>query len=484
MSLIPEARAELASARTRSRRRFAISLLHESLAPLIAAFEFLWIITLGIASGVTYHLLAIGGTGDLLQHLGCGIAVAALFSMSARAYDLYGRSNLMQLTAAKIRDALFIWTMVFLCLLTVAFTLKISELFSRGAISLFFLVGMLGIVAARAGIARTLTNVISSESLSARRVALITDLKAQAQTELATSFSRYGYVITRIFEIERTQLDDGVVGAPEILRYVRHSQLDEIVLAIPWSNAPLIEAISAELRALPVPVRLVPDPVIGRLLERPISELGPFKVVELQRAPLTALQRAVKQALDFAIAGIAIVLLAPAFVVIATIIRLDSSGPILFTQKRAGFNGRPFRIYKFRTMTTLDDGLIVRQARQDDERVTRVGRVLRRWSFDELPQLLNVLRGEMSLVGPRPHALAHDCEYDKLIASYGVRQKMKPGITGLAQINGCRGETPHVDMMRRRVEYDLQYIDCWSLWIDMRILAATVLQVCIRRNAY
>ena len=150
----------------------------------------------------------------------------------------------------------------------------------------------------------------------------------------------------------------------------------------------------------------------------------------------------------------------------------------------AGFNGRPFRIYKFRTMTTLEDGSVVRQARQGDERVTRAGRVLRRWSLDELPQLLNVLRGEMSLVGPRPHALAHDSEYDQLIASYAVRQKMKPGITGLAQINGCRGETPHVDMMRRRVEYDLQYFDCWSVWVDLKILATTVLQAFIRRDAY
>jgi Undecaprenyl-phosphate glucose phosphotransferase len=484
MSAVREARAELASARTRSRRWFAISPSYESLAPLVAAFDFIWIISLSIASGVTYHLIAIGSTGDLAQHLGCGIAVAALFSMSARACDLYGWSDLHRLTAASIRDTLFIWTMVFFCLLTVAFTLKISDRFSRGAILLFFLTGMLGLVGARAGIARALTNVLSSEALSARRVALITDLEAQAQTELAIAFSGYGYVITRIFEIGRTQLNDGALAVPEVLRYVRQSQLDEIILAIPWSNAPLIEAISAELRALPIPVRLVPDPVIGRLLERPILELGPVKVVELQRAPLTASQRAVKQALDIAFAGIASVLLAPAFVLIAIIIRLDSSGPIMFMQKRAGFNGRPFRIYKFRTMTTLDDGSIVRQARQGDERVTRAGRVLRRWSFDELPQLLNVLRGEMSLVGPRPHALAHDSEFDKLIANYAIRQKMKPGITGLAQINGCRGETPHVDMMRRRVEYDLQYIDCWSVWIDLRILATTVLQVFIRRDAY
>jgi putative colanic acid biosynthesis UDP-glucose lipid carrier transferase len=153
-------------------------------------------------------------------------------------------------------------------------------------------------------------------------------------------------------------------------------------------------------------------------------------------------------------------------------------------QMRIGFNGRPFRICKFRTMATLEDGPVVRQASRNDERVTRVGRVLRRLSLDELPQLMNVLRGEMSLVGPRPHALAHDHKYKKLIACYVMRQKMKPGITGLAQIRGCRGETPNVDMMKRRVENDLQYIDSWSLWLDVRILALTLPHVLTSPQAY
>jgi lipopolysaccharide/colanic/teichoic acid biosynthesis glycosyltransferase len=135
-------------------------------------------------------------------------------------------------------------------------------------------------------------------------------------------------------------------------------------------------------------------------------------------------------------------------------------------------------------MTTLEDGAVIRQVCRNDQRVTRVGRILRRFSLDELPQLLNVLRGEMSLVGPRPHALAHDNEYDKLIASYAMRQKIKPGITGWAQVNGCRGETPHVDMMKRRVDHDLRYIDRWSLWLDIRILVTTVLQVFKSRQAY
>jgi putative colanic acid biosynthesis UDP-glucose lipid carrier transferase len=219
-------------------------------------------------------------------------------------------------------------------------------------------------------------------------------------------------------------------------------------------------------------------------LERPILDFGPAKAIELQRAPLTKAQLAIKRSTDIVLAGLGLILLAPAFATIAIAIRLDSPGPVLFMQMRVGFNGRRFRIYKFRTMVTLEDGPVIRQACRGDPRVTRVGRILRRYSLDELPQLLNVLRGEMSLIGPRPHALAHDNEYDKLIASYAVRKKMKPGLTGLAQVNGYRGETREVYMMKQRVEHDLRYIDCWSLWLDIRILARTLLQLIMSKDAY
>jgi exopolysaccharide biosynthesis polyprenyl glycosylphosphotransferase len=170
--------------------------------------------------------------------------------------------------------------------------------------------------------------------------------------------------------------------------------------------------------------------------------------------------------------------------IVALAIRLDSKGPIFFRQNRIGFSGRTFQIYKFRTMITMDNGDVVRQASRNDKRVTRVGRLLRRSSIDELPQLLNVLQGEMSLVGPRPHAVAHDNEYDKLIAVYALRHHMKPGITGWAQVNGCRGETPTLDSMRERVEHDIWYINNWSLWLDIVTLFRTVLELARSRNAY
>jgi lipopolysaccharide/colanic/teichoic acid biosynthesis glycosyltransferase len=164
-------------------------------------------------------------------------------------------------------------------------------------------------------------------------------------------------------------------------------------------------------------------------------------------------------------------------------IRLDSPGPVFFLQRRYGFNQQMFRIFKFRTMTTLDDGDVIRQARRNDRRVTRMGRWLRRWNIDELPQLINVMRGEMSLVGPRPHALSHDREFEQRVALYARRHNVKPGITGWAQVNGLRGEIDSDDKIRHRVEYDLYYIDNWSLLFDLKILLYTVFSRSAYRNA-
>jgi lipopolysaccharide/colanic/teichoic acid biosynthesis glycosyltransferase len=169
---------------------------------------------------------------------------------------------------------------------------------------------------------------------------------------------------------------------------------------------------------------------------------------------------------------------------VALLIKLDSEGPILFLQRRYGFNQKPFRILKFRSMRTLEDGAVVRQATVNDPRVTRIGRWLRRWNIDEIPQLINVIKGDMSLVGPRPHALSHNHEYERKIALYARRHNVKPGITGWAQIHGHRGATETDAKMSKRLEYDLYYIDNWSLVLDFAILVRTVVSPHAYRNAY
>ena len=193
--------------------------------------------------------------------------------------------------------------------------------------------------------------------------------------------------------------------------------------------------------------------------------------------------RFIKRFTDIAAALSGLILLAPLFAVIAALIKCDSKGPVFFVQHRLGFNQKPFRILKFRTMTSADNGPVVRQVTDGDARVTPLGRFLRRANLDELPQLLNVLKGDMSLVGPRPHAVAHDQEFERVVARYARRHNVRPGITGWAQINGYRGITDTEEKIRGRLEHDLYYIDNWSLGLDLRILLATVLSKRAYKNA-
>ena len=219
---------------------------------------------------------------------------------------------------------------------------------------------------------------------------------------------------------------------------------------------------------------------------RPIEVLpiADTNVLELRPAQVEGFELSVKRAIDIVFASIALILLIPLLALVAIAIKLDSPGPVFFRQTRHGLNGKPFSILKFRTMSVLEDGDSVKQAARFDKRVTRVGLWLRRTRIDELPQLINVLRAEMSIVGPRPHAVAHDNYYDQVIPNYRFRQRMKPGITGYAQVKGFRGETPTVAAMQRRVELDLWYVGNWSVYLDFAIMARTVIEVLRGHNAY
>ncbi|HEX3497025.1 MAG TPA: exopolysaccharide biosynthesis polyprenyl glycosylphosphotransferase [Methylocella sp.] len=246
----------------------------------------------------------------------------------------------------------------------------------------------------------------------------------------------------------------------------------------------LFETIRSRVRESPLPVRLLPDHNITTPLgRRGLSADGLSLPVTRQRAPLSAFERAVKRTLDVVGSMTALLLLWPLCLIAAIAIKLDSGGPIIFRQRRIGFNAKEFVIFKFRTMSVIEDGPAIIQACRDDPRATFVGKFLRRSSIDELPQLLNVLKGEMSLVGPRPHAVAHDKEYMVHIADYGLRHHVKPGITGWAQVNGLRGETRLLEEMNERVKLDLGYINNWSLGFDIKILMRTCLEV-LRDRAY
>jgi Undecaprenyl-phosphate glucose phosphotransferase len=261
-------------------------------------------------------------------------------------------------------------------------------------------------------------------------------------------------------------------------------RIDEVLVLISWHRRAEIHQILTRLRRIAAPVRLLADQQVRPFIDHPIYHVGPTRAVELRRLPLSRFDRAFKRLVDSAIAGIAVILLWPLFLIIAVIIPLNSPGPILFKQKRIGFNGRTFWIFKFRTMSVFEDDGRVRQALRNDRRVTPLGWWLRRTSIDELPQLFNVFRGEMSLVGPRPHAEVHDNAFDAAVAHYAWRRNVKPGITGWAQVNGSRGQTPDIESVRRRVDYDLWYIENWSLWLDIRIMLRTVPALFGAKNAY
>jgi polysaccharide biosynthesis protein PslA len=276
-------------------------------------------------------------------------------------------------------------------------------------------------------------------------------------------------------------LNDDLALAAAMVRVLRP---DDIVIAVPWSQTRIIESCVDTFLRTPAEIHLGPEAILDRFSEAEVAQLGPISSLNLTRRPLSVLQRVEKRIFDTVLAAVGLILLAPLFAIVTLLIRLDSSGPAFFLQRRYGFNQEPFRIVKFRTMTAMEDDANLISATRFDPRVTRIGAFLRRTSIDELPQLLNVLAGDMSLVGPRPHALAHDQRYDSRIAQYARRHNVKPGITGWAQVRGLRGEIATEEKMRRRVEHDLYYVDNWSLWFDIKIIALTVFSAKARADVY
>ncbi len=266
--------------------------------------------------------------------------------------------------------------------------------------------------------------------------------------------------------------------------YVRAHSVDMIYIALPMASQPRILKLLEDLRDTTASIYFVPDIFVSDLIQARVDSIGGLPVVAVCESPFRGFNGVVKRVSDFVLAALILLLISPLMLVIAVGVKLSSPGPVLFKQRRYGLDGKRIVVYKFRTMTVAEDGDLVRQATRNDSRVTRFGAFLRRASFDELPQFINVLQGRMSVVGPRPHAVAHNEMYRKLIRGYMIRHKVKPGITGFAQVNGWRGETDTVDKMKRRIEYDLQYLRNWSLLLDLQIVLKTIVVVLQKDNAY
>jgi len=308
-------------------------------------------------------------------------------------------------------------------------------------------------------------------------------LKGVAVQPVIITEDEYFAFLESQFKVEVADLQASTVD--DLLEYVRKNRVDEIIIALPWRAGAHLQAILMKLKSIAAEVKLCPDAVAFELPILGYDQVVGVPMLKVFERPLSGWGTLVKAAEDRVLAALFLLILSPLFLLIMLLIKLDSRGPVLFRQKRYGFNNDEFTVLKFRTMRVgaVDAGTVP-QARRRDPRVTRMGIFLRRTSLDELPQFVNVLRGEMSLVGPRPHAVAHNIEYANLIDEYLGRHRVKPGITGWAQVNGLRGETETPDLMRLRVQHDLYYIENWSLLFDLKVIFLTPFVGMINRNAY
>jgi Undecaprenyl-phosphate glucose phosphotransferase len=388
-----------------------------------------------------------------------------------------------------MRRVVLQWACVVALLLLVGFLLKVSHVFSRKVLFTWFIVTPVALLSAQVVTRRVMEWLVTQGAIARRHVIVgANQLGCELAARLAEDPS-HG-VVDGFFDDRCIERLSGP-GAGRLLGrfrdlagYVRCHGIHTIYICLPISAQPRIGALLEELRDTTASIYFVPDLFAFDLIQARIGQIRGLPVVALCETPFCGLNGVIKRVSDVVLAGVALLLMAPVMIAIAFAVRRTSPGPILFRQRRYGLEGEEFEVYKFRTMTVCEDGEQIRQARPDDPRVTSVGRFLRRTSLDELPQLFNVLKGTMSLVGPRPHAVAHNEHYRRLVSGYMLRHKVRPGITGWAQVNGLRGETANLERMHQRVQFDLDYLRHWSLGLDLKILLRTALIVVRDYNAY
>jgi putative colanic acid biosynthesis UDP-glucose lipid carrier transferase len=390
------------------------------------------------------------------------------------------------------------WFAVVAVLLLLGYATKSSEIFSRRALFLWFIVTPPLLVGASLGLQQWLRALLMSARNARNAVVVGSSNMALQLARVFVERPELGLKLRALFVDEACgddPLDDEtrallwragrveVCNAGNVRDYVNARRI-EVVFVARSTHAPGMRAMLDELRDTTSSVYLIPDVSLYDLIQARVADVQGVPVIALCESPLHGPRGGVKRITDIVFASVMLVVAAPLMLLIALAIKLDSPGRVIFKQDRYGLDGERIVVYKFRTMRVCENGDCVVQAKRDDARVTRVGRFLRRTSLDELPQLVNVLEGRMSLVGPRPHAVAHNEQYRKLISGYMVRHKVTPGITGLAQVSGCRGETADLDDMRRRVEYDLEYLRHWCWLLDLKILFRTLVLLIRDKRAY
>lgn len=466
-----------------TQRSLPLSFRHVAFSVHIS--DFALIVVTSVVSGCLYRLGTSGVAGEPGQFATTGGLVASLIVGIGIVSGMSDADEMLN-AAKQIRHVTLAWLFALFIVLGLAFTWKVSADVSRGAFLTFFVSGLPAMVGSRVLWQRLLAEALARERLKARRIAVLYPARADPDEleRLLGSLAKFGHRTLWRFAVPDRLASAGaekIVG--NLPQCLRGTDVEEIVIIGDWADVPNFSDLE-RLACLPVQVRFLPIGAARVLLERPSERLGGSVLVDLQRGTLSGAEHAVKAVFDRVAASMGLLILAPVLAVCALLIIHEGGRPIFFRQTRRGYNGRPFQILKFRSMIAVPDAAFVLQAVAGDRRVTRVGRWLRRTSLDEIPQLINVLRGEMSLVGPRPHALSHDDHYEALIEDYFRRQHVRPGLTGWAQIMGSRGETPTIDHMRRRVELDLWYVRNWSFQRDLWIIFCTIWHVFATDKAY
>jgi undecaprenyl-phosphate galactose phosphotransferase/putative colanic acid biosynthesis UDP-glucose lipid carrier transferase len=456
---------------------------YDSVGALLATCDSFIVLAGSLLGGAVYQRTL--DLGNLSPYVAIGMVTCLAYEFLAFAAGSYRLGTLVE-ARRDYGQILTAWLLAVLFLTLLLFLLKVGQQVSRGSIILFSTCVSVALVAWRFHAKRYILSALETGSIEGRRALLAgtrDELSSLQQRALLTSFG--------FREAERVVLPDP--GAdhstmPQLIAMIDHAikrsracRVEKIVLAVPWRNDDYLDVLRQRLRVSPLSVQLLPDRRVSAIWQNTDS-LAPL--IDIQREALTRLEQALKRSVDLAVAVGGLVILLPLLIVFAVLIKLDSPGPTIFRQRRKGFDGAEFVIYKLRTMSVLEDSEQLTQAREHDPRVTRLGRLLRRWSIDELPQLINVLKGDMSVVGPRPHPICFDNQYGAPIREYAMRHHVKPGITGWAQINGHRGETPLLDNMKNRVEHDLWYINNWTFALDIKILLKTLVVLLDQRNAY
>jgi len=440
------------------------------------------------------HFLRYGHLELSSQNLLLVVSSMFLTHIALSASGTYGRWRGKSLTL-EIQVIALAMLFVVMSLASLAYIFKSGASYSRIYVAIAFSITLLGLSCSRAVI-RLIANWRRSNGYNYRTVLIIG--AGSLGQRVASTLEKQTWTGMRVIGF----LDDNsnmksnnlhgipylgnCLDAAKVVEEYRskNRSIDHVWIALPSRSAKKVESIIEELLDSTASVSIVPDFFELNLHKASIDNIANIPVISLSENRIHGVNSVIKSIMDFSLALILLVLCAPLFLLIAILIKLDSAGPVFFIQRRYGIDGKEITVWKFRTMNVLDDGGVVIQAKKNDPRVTKLGSFLRKTSIDELPQLFNVLLGTMSLVGPRPHAIAHNEEYRRKIRGYMSRHRIKPGITGLAQVSGFRGETDTDHKMIKRIEFDLSYIKTWSLLLDIKILVLTLKQVFFAKNVY